>query len=94
MPADWNSVADFSQVGGVFGDFGADGVGAVGAGGPSVGDVEQHQAAVGELRELFDVFDDGAVGGRAVERDEDCVVHAFLSPCGLRGCGLKATLNF
>src|SRR6267378_4958796 len=58
--------SNHAQVGGVFGDFGTDGVGSVGSGGPSVGDVKEHQAAVGEFSELLDVFDDGAVGQGAV----------------------------
>jgi hypothetical protein len=62
-------LANFLQVGGVIGDFGTHGVGAVGSGGPSVRDVEQHEAAVRDFRELFDVFDDRAVGWGAVQRD-------------------------
>src|SRR4029077_16697133 len=67
--------AYFLQIGGIFGDFPADCIGAVGSGGPPVGDVEQDEAAVGEIRELFDVFDDGAVGAGAVQGYEDSSVH-------------------
>jgi len=42
--------------------------------------VEQDQAAVGELGELLDVFDDGSVGWGAVERYEDGFVHAIVLP--------------
>src|SRR3984893_17441137 len=38
---------DVVQIGCVFGDLAADRIRAIGSGGPSVGDVEQHQPAVG-----------------------------------------------
>ena len=69
--------SDLAQIGGVFGNFGTDRVGAVGSGGPSVGDVKQDQAAVGEFGELLDVLDDGAVGRGAVQGYEDGFVHEF-----------------
>src|ERR1700704_6409265 len=38
---------DVLQIGCIFGDLAADRIRAIGSGGPSVGDVEQHQPAVG-----------------------------------------------
>ena len=72
--------ADILQIGGVFGDFWADGIRAVGSGGPSVGDVQQDQAAVRQLGELLDVLDDRAVGGRAVQRTR-MVSYIVVDPC-------------
>src|ERR1700722_4810614 len=66
--SDLKFLADFFQISCVFGDLGTNGVGAVGAGGPSIGNVKEDQAALRELGQLFDVLDDGAVGGSAVER--------------------------
>lgn len=60
---------NFVEVGGVVDDLLTDGVGTIGSGGPSVGNVEQDKAAVGEPGELFHVFDNGAVGWGAIERD-------------------------
>jgi hypothetical protein len=59
--------SDFLQIGGIFGNFRTDRVFAVGSGSPSVGYVKKDEAAVRKLREFFDMFDDGAVGWRAVE---------------------------
>ena len=70
--------ADFFKVGGILGDFAAHGVGAVGTGGPSVGDVEEDETALRQLGEIFDVLDDGAVGGGAVEGYEDGFIHSFV----------------
>lgn len=69
-------LADFFQIGCVFLDLGAHGIAAVGAGGPTVGNVEQDHAARAEPGEGLDVFDDRPVGGRAVEREENGLVHA------------------
>jgi len=66
---------DLAKVGGVVDDFLTDSVRAIGSGGPSIGDMEQDQAAVSELGELLYVFDDGAVGCGAIERNQDFVVH-------------------
>src|SRR5271165_1408201 len=46
------------QICSVFGDFRADRVRAVSASCPTIGHMEQHQTAVRQFRELFDVLDD------------------------------------
>jgi hypothetical protein len=37
--------------------------------------VQQHDVALHERGKLLHVVDDRAVGGRRIERDEDCLVH-------------------
>ena len=67
--------ANFFEVLGVFGNFGAHGVLAVGSGGPAIRDVQQNETAMREFGEVFDMLDDGAIGRRAVQSDENGVVH-------------------
>ena len=50
---------------------------AVVLGGNTGGDMEEHEAALQLCGQKFDVFDDGAVGRRAVERDEYLFVHVM-----------------
>src|SRR5271166_3029970 len=70
---------NFFQVCGVFGDFGTDRVPAIGSSCPTIGHMQQHQTAVREFRELFDVLDNRPVGRCAVQRHENGVVHRPLS---------------
>src|SRR5208283_2712210 len=67
------------QVGEVGGDLGTDGVGPVGARGPSVGHVQQDEAAVRQDGQLLYVLDDGPVGRGAVKRDQNGVIHCGIS---------------
>jgi hypothetical protein len=80
--------ADFLQVRRVFSDLRADRIPAIGPGSPSIGHVQQYQSAVGEFCQLFDVLDNRAIGGRAVQRQENGVVHRgsiSLLPTTCRG---------
>src|SRR5450631_959803 len=76
--------ANLFEIGGVFGDLRADCVRAIGSGGPSVGHMQQDQTAVREFGQLFYVFDDGAVGGGAVEGYENGLIHDG-DPCAASG---------
>src|SRR6266436_1198351 len=67
--------SDLFQIGGVFGDFGTDRVRAVSSGSPSIGYVQQYQTAACQQRELLDVLDDRAVGGSAIQRHQNGLVH-------------------
>ena len=49
------------EIGGVFNDFAAYSVRAIGSRGPSVGDVEQDEAAMRQFGKVLDMFDDGAI---------------------------------
>src|SRR5579864_477245 len=69
---------NFAEIGGVVDNFLADRVRTIGSGSPSVGNMEQNQAAVGELSQLLYVFNDGPVGCGAIEGDKYFVVHGFL----------------
>jgi len=46
----------------------------------SGGDVEQHDVTMHDMRKLFDVINDGPVGGRQVQGQENLVVHLCRSP--------------
>jgi len=86
---------DFLQVGGVFDDFAADGVGTVSTSGPTVGDVEQNNAAVREFGQVLYVFDDGAVGGGAIDGEQDFVVHGtFMYSAWGRVSSVKSCFGF
>jgi hypothetical protein len=63
------------EVGGIFGDLGTDGVATISARGPTICDMEQYHAALGQLRQRLHVLDDGTVAWRAVEGYENCFVH-------------------
>ena len=79
------------QVREVGGDLGTDGVGPIGARGPSVGHVQQDDAAVHELGQLLDVLDDRPVGGRAVQRHENGVIHGVGSFRAKGSCRIGAS---
>src|SRR5436309_3886571 len=65
------------QIRGVFGNLRTHGIGSVGPGSPSVGDMQEHQPAVGDVRQLLDMFNDGAIACSAIQRHQNPVVHGF-----------------
>ena len=48
--------------------------------GPAVGDVHEQELGAGDLRELGDVVDDGAIGARVLHGDQDATVHQIFQP--------------
>src|SRR5215472_12034322 len=70
----------FVEISQVFRYLRTHGVGAIRPCRPSIGNVQQHQAAVHAGSQLFYVLDDRAIGRRSIERDQNGVIHCGTSP--------------
>src|SRR5262249_27649619 len=74
--------SDAFQICGVLRNFWTDGVWTISSGGPSICYVKQHQAAMSQLRKLFDMLNNCPVRRRSVKSHENSVVHGrFVSCC-------------
>ena len=68
------------EIGAILGDFRADGVRAVGPRGPAISNVQHHDTPTRQFRERLDVLEDRAIRQRAVDRDENRLIHTPSRP--------------
>src|SRR5262245_44534887 len=66
------------EIRGILSNFGRDCVRTICSSGPTVGHVKQYNPALRQFGQFLYVFDDGAIGGRAIQSNKNRFIH--LSP--------------